>query len=74
MRRLGDNAGMARDDSGDRLLRRLVFNCAACDCGNALTCAVCAPTESPQVQAVRGDPHKKSTDDTALPGTRRHRC
>ena len=25
MRRLGDNAGMARDDSGDRLLRRLVF-------------------------------------------------
>ena len=24
-RRLGDNAGMARDDSGDRLLRRLVF-------------------------------------------------
>jgi len=25
MRRRGDNAGMARDDSGDRLLRRLVF-------------------------------------------------
>jgi hypothetical protein len=25
MRRLGDNAGMARDDSGDRLLRPLVF-------------------------------------------------
>jgi hypothetical protein len=25
MRRPGDNAGMARDDSGDRLLRRLVF-------------------------------------------------
>jgi hypothetical protein len=25
MRRLGDNAGMAPDDSGDRLLRRLVF-------------------------------------------------
>jgi hypothetical protein len=25
MRRLGDNAGMARDDSGDRLLGRLVF-------------------------------------------------
>src|SRR5215469_5676004 len=25
MRRLGDNAGMARDGSGDRLLRRLVF-------------------------------------------------
>jgi hypothetical protein len=25
IRRLGDNAGMARDDSGDRLLRRLVF-------------------------------------------------
>jgi hypothetical protein len=25
MRRLGDNAGMARDDSGDRLLQRLVF-------------------------------------------------
>src|SRR6201995_627383 len=25
MRRLGDNAGMARDDSGDRLLRRLIF-------------------------------------------------
>jgi hypothetical protein len=25
LRRLGDNAGMARDDSGDRLLQRLVF-------------------------------------------------
>jgi hypothetical protein len=25
MRRLGDNAGMARDDSGDRLLRRVLF-------------------------------------------------
>src|SRR5215471_11066798 len=25
MRRRGDNAGMVRDDSGDRLLRRLVF-------------------------------------------------
>jgi hypothetical protein len=25
MRRLGDNAGMARDDSGDRLLRRVVL-------------------------------------------------
>jgi hypothetical protein len=24
-RRLGDNAGMARDDSGDRLLRRVVL-------------------------------------------------
>jgi hypothetical protein len=32
------------------------------------------PTESPQVRVLRGDPHKLSTDDTAFPGTRRHRC
>jgi len=32
------------------------------------------PTESPQLR-VRGDvPHKEPTDETALPGTRRHGC
>ena len=32
------------------------------------------PTESPQVRARDGDPHKKPTYRTALPGTRRHGC
>jgi hypothetical protein len=33
-----------------------------------------APTESPQVRVLRAGTHKKPTDNTALPGTRRHRC
>jgi len=35
---------------------------------------VVVPTESPQVRVRGGDPHKKPTYRTALPGTRRHGC
>ena len=36
--------------------------------------AASVPTESPQVRAPSVDPHKNPTDETALSGTRRHRC
>jgi hypothetical protein len=51
---------------GDRV------SCSARDRGNALTCAAASPTESPQVRVIRRGPHKKTTDTTALGGTRQH--
>ena len=41
--------------------------------GNALICGP-HPTEFPQVRVLGAVSRKKSTDNTALPGTHRHRC
>jgi len=51
--------------------------CAAGQAGGSAEAAdrpAGVPTESPQVRARGGDPHRKPTDETALPGTRRHGC
>ncbi len=53
---------------------RVARHQGCCRDHRSVTRALVIPTESPQVGVRGGDPHRKPTDGTALPGTRRHGC